>query len=69
MGVIGLAAACGHFHHDRERNLARVATIIGHARDAGAHLLVLPHATLGGYVGDADPDSPTTAWAVSKTAW
>ena len=52
MGVIGLAAACGHFHHDHERNLARVATIIGHARDAGARVLVLPHATLGGYVSD-----------------
>lgn len=52
MGVIGLAAACGHFHHDHERNLARVATIIGHARDAGAGVLVLPHATLGGYVSD-----------------
>lgn len=61
MGVIGLAAACGHFHHDRERNLARVATIIGHARDAGAQVLVLPHATLGGYVGD--PDAGSTAWA------
>ncbi len=52
MGVIGLAAACGHFRHDSERNLARVATIIGHAREAGARVLVLPHATLGGYVSD-----------------
>lgn len=50
--MIGLAAACGHFHHDHERNLARIATIIAHARDAGAQVLVLPHATLGGYVSD-----------------
>lgn len=57
MGVIGLAAACGHFHHDRERNVARVQTIVGHAREAGAQVLVLPHATLGGYV--ADPSGQT----------
>lgn len=63
MGVIGLAAACGHFHRDLERNLARTATMIGHARAAGAALLVLPHATFGGYVTDpsgqfADDDLP-----------
>jgi predicted amidohydrolase len=64
VGVIGLAAACGHFHQDQERNLARIATMVGHAREAGAQVLVLPHATLGGYVDDPAgqwPDAPTAA--------
>jgi predicted amidohydrolase len=57
---IRLAAASAHFGRDLDACLLRIATIVEHARDAGARLLVLPHAALGGYLADLrnlDPDS------------
>jgi predicted amidohydrolase len=52
MAVVRLAAAAAHFGRDLEQCVARVSTIIRHARTAGATLLVLPHAALGGYLAD-----------------
>jgi predicted amidohydrolase len=60
MPPIRLAAASAHFGRDLHACLFRIMTIVEHARDAGAHLLVLPHAALGGYLADLrnlDPDS------------
>ncbi|MBO0820637.1 MAG: carbon-nitrogen hydrolase family protein, partial [Nocardiopsaceae bacterium] len=65
-----IAAAAAHFGRDLAFCLRRVATLIEHARAAGTRLLVLPDATLGGYLADLrspdpdalppalDPDSP-----------
>jgi predicted amidohydrolase len=55
--VTGIAAVAASFGRDLDFDLHRIATLIGHARDAGAGLLVLPDAALGGYLGDlANPD-------------
>jgi predicted amidohydrolase len=54
-----IAAAAAHFTRDLAFDLDRVNAIIGHAREAGAGLLVLPEGALGGYVTDMrapDPD-------------
>jgi predicted amidohydrolase len=52
-----IAAAAAHFTRDLDFDLDRVRAIIGHAREAGAGLLVLPEGTLGGYVTDMrEPD-------------
>jgi predicted amidohydrolase len=50
--VTRFAAAAAHFGRDLDRCLERVETIVRHARAEGATLLVLPHAALGGYLGD-----------------
>jgi predicted amidohydrolase len=50
--VTRLAAAAAHFGRDLDFGLRRVAKIIADARAAGAALLVLPDATLGGYLTD-----------------
>jgi N-carbamoylputrescine amidase len=50
--AVRLAAAAAHFGRDLEFDLRRVAKIIADARAAGASLLVLPDAALGGYVDD-----------------
>jgi predicted amidohydrolase len=56
--VIRIAAAAAHFGRGLEFGLARIAKIIDDARQAGAALLVLPDAALGGYVADLHhPDS------------
>ena len=52
MTVARLAAAAAHFGRDLDFGLRRVAKIIADARAAGAALLVLPDATLGGYLTD-----------------
>ncbi|GLW06731.1 apolipoprotein N-acyltransferase [Microtetraspora sp. NBRC 13810] len=60
MGVIRIAAASAHFGRDLAFGLRRVAKLIDDARRAGAALLVLPDAALGGYLADLrhpDPDA------------
>lgn len=60
MGVLRIGAVAAHFGRDLERALSKVQGIIGDARAAGVDLLVLPDATLGGYLSDLrrpDPDS------------
>ncbi|WP_375336708.1 carbon-nitrogen hydrolase family protein [Amycolatopsis sp. SID8362] len=55
-----IAAVAAHFGRDLDRALRKIAGIVGDARDAGADLLVLPDATLGGYLSDLrhpDPNS------------
>ena len=60
MAAIRIAAAAAHFGRDLDFDLARIATLIEHARRGGAGLLVLPDAALGGYLADLrhpDPDA------------
>jgi predicted amidohydrolase len=47
-----IAAAAAHFGRDLDFCLQRIATLIEHSRQAGAALLVLPDAALGGYLAD-----------------
>jgi predicted amidohydrolase len=66
--MLTLAAAAAPFDRDLQRSYATIAALIDEARAAGAQLLVLPEAALGGYVeslsGDfepppaLDPDGP-----------
>ncbi|WP_232075680.1 carbon-nitrogen hydrolase family protein [Phytohabitans suffuscus] len=70
MSPVRIAGAAAHFGRDLDWCLARIAKLVGDARDAGAALLVLPDATLGGYLADLrhpdpealppalDPDDP-----------
>ncbi len=60
MAAIRIAAASAHFGRDLDACLARIATIVDHARQVGVELLVLPQAALGGYLSDLrhlDPDA------------
>jgi len=60
MAVIRLAAAAAHFGRDLTRSLERIGTVITAARTAGAAMVVLPDAALGGYLADLrspDPDA------------
>jgi predicted amidohydrolase len=60
MAPIRIAAVAAHFGRDLEFCLARIASLIEHARASGAALLVLPDAALGGYLADLrhpDPDA------------
>ena len=52
MTITRLAAAAAHFGRDLDFDLRRVAKIVADAREAGAALLVLPDAALGGYLTD-----------------
>lgn len=52
-----IAAAAAHFGRDLDFCLQRVATLIEHSRQAGAALLVLPDAALGGYLTDLEYQS------------
>ena len=64
MAAQRLAAAAAHFGRDLDRCLDRVLGIIDDARAAGVALLVLPDATLGGYLADLrspDPEAPPPA--------
>jgi predicted amidohydrolase len=56
--VSRLAAAAAHFGRDLDFCLRRIAKIIADARAAGAGLLVLPDAALGGYLADLRHPDP-----------
>ncbi|WP_306205163.1 carbon-nitrogen hydrolase family protein [Actinoplanes sp. RD1] len=68
-----IAAAAAHFGRDLEYDLGRIGKLIADAREAGAGLLVLPDAAIGGYLADLrhpdphalppalDPDDPILA--------
>ncbi len=58
MTVNRLAAAAAHFGRDLDFCLRRIAKIIADARAAGAGLLVLPDAALGGYLADLRHPDP-----------
>jgi nitrilase len=57
--VTVIAAAAAHFGRDLDFCLQRVATLIEHSRQAGAVLLVLPDAALGGYLSDLRSPDPS----------
>ncbi|SFS96157.1 carbon-nitrogen hydrolase family protein [Saccharopolyspora flava] len=66
MSTVRIGAAAAHFGRDLEFDLARIAKLIDDARRAGAGLLVLPDAALGGYLADLrhpDPDALPPALA------
>jgi nitrilase len=68
--ALRIAAVAAHFGRDVQRALAKVEGIIGDARAAGAGLLVLPDATLGGYLSDLrHPDPATLPPALAEDAW
>ncbi|GAA1615714.1 carbon-nitrogen hydrolase family protein [Actinoplanes couchii] len=53
-----IAAAAAHFGRDVEHGLGRISKIIEDARAAGAGLLVLPDAAIGGYLADLRHPDP-----------
>ncbi|WP_375399615.1 carbon-nitrogen hydrolase family protein [uncultured Amnibacterium sp.] len=56
MAVVGLGAVAAHFGREVDRALPKIEGIVTDARAAGVQLLVLPDATLGGYLSDlAEP--------------
>jgi predicted amidohydrolase len=57
--VIRIAAAAAHFGRDLDHDLGRIAKLVGDARAAGASLLVLPDAALGGYLADLRHPDPS----------
>lgn len=58
MPSLRIAAVAAHFGRDLPRALAKVEGIVADARAAGAGLLVLPDATLGGYLSDLRHPDP-----------
>jgi predicted amidohydrolase len=78
MSEITIAAAAAAFGRDMDRCLATIADCVADAREAGADVLVLPEAALGGYVetlhGDAEPpptltvDGPELAQVIELAA-
>lgn len=54
-----IGAVAAHFGRDLERALAKLEGIIDDARAAGVGLLVLPDATLGGYLSDLRRPDPS----------
>lgn len=70
MPALRIAAAAAHFGRDLTRALAKVEGIVGDARAAGAGLLVLPDATLGGYLSDLrHPDPLALPPALTETSY
>jgi nitrilase len=56
--VIRIAAAAAHFGRDLDYDLGRIGKLIADARTAGAGLLVLPDAAIGGYLADLRHPDP-----------
>jgi predicted amidohydrolase len=50
MGTVTMAGVAAHFGRDIDRTLAKLPGIITQAREKGVDLLVLPDATIGGYL-------------------
>lgn len=58
-GEVVLGAVAGHFGRDVERGLQKLEGVVGAAEAAGVDLLVLPDATVGGYLDSlVDPVRP-----------
>ncbi|MFI7587674.1 carbon-nitrogen hydrolase family protein [Spongisporangium articulatum] len=58
MGELTMAAVCAPFDRDLEGDFARIAELIGQARERGVQLLALPEAALGGYLSDLAGNAP-----------
>jgi len=56
---VRIAAVAAHFGRGLDRSITKVAGIVADARTAGVDLLVLPDATLGGYLADLQHPDPT----------
>ncbi len=70
MPALRIAAVAAHFGRDVQRALAKVEGIVGDARAAGVGLLVLPDATLGGYLSDLrHPDPAALPPALTEDSW
>lgn len=52
--TLRIAAVAENFGRDMDASYARIAELVVDARERGVHLLVLPEATLGGYLSDLD---------------
>lgn len=52
MVSVVMGAVAGHFGRDVARTLQKLPGVIAQARQKGVDLLVLPDATIGGYLGD-----------------
>lgn len=52
MATVTMAGVAAHFGRDIERTLAKLPGVIEQARERGVDLLVLPDATIGGYLYD-----------------
>jgi nitrilase len=61
MPITRIAALAGHFGADIGRALDKLAGIVERLARDGVDLLVLPDATLGGYIGDLRNPDPATA--------
>lgn len=57
-GALRIGAVAAHFGRDLGRALAKLEGIVRDARAAGVGLLVLPDATLGGYLSDLRRPDP-----------
>ncbi|SDU87528.1 nitrilase [Microlunatus sagamiharensis] len=55
MAPTRVGAVAGHFGRDVARTLAKLEALVAGARRDGTDLLVLPGATIGGYVPDLQP--------------
>jgi predicted amidohydrolase len=55
-----IGAVAAHFGRDIDRALMKIEGIIGDARSAQVELLVLPDATLGGYLSDLRHPDPSS---------
>ena len=60
MSALRVGAVAAHFGRDLARALAKVEGIVADARAAGVGLLVLPDATLGGYLSDLRHPDPAS---------
>lgn len=70
MGVLRIGAVAAHFGRDIHRALAKIEGIVTDARAAGVDLLVLPDATLGGYLSDLRrPDPSTLPPGLAEDSW
>jgi predicted amidohydrolase len=58
VSTVRVAAAAAHFGRDLGAAMQRIEAIVRHARRAGVKLVVLPHATLGGYLADLNDPGP-----------
>jgi len=57
-GPLRIAAVAAHFGRDLDRSVAKVERIIAEAHHAAVDLLVLPDATLGGYLSELQHPDP-----------
>ncbi|MFW6775782.1 carbon-nitrogen hydrolase family protein [Nocardioides sp. CPCC 205120] len=70
MPPLRIGAVAAHFGRDVPRALAKVEGIVADARAAGVGLLVLPDATLGGYLSDLrHPDPLALPPALEETSY